>query len=62
MKKQDLIFGIHAVEALLKNSPERIIELWLLQGRDDDRLMQLGNSARAFGVNIQLTSRKALDE
>jgi 23S rRNA (guanosine2251-2'-O)-methyltransferase len=62
MKKQDIIFGIHAVEALLKNTPERIIDLWLMQGRDDERLMQLAKQARAFGTSIQSTSRKALDD
>lgn len=62
MKKQDIIFGIHAVEALLKHSPERIIELWLLQGRDDDRLTELANQAKAFGTTIQVASRKVLDD
>ncbi|MGL4614048.1 MAG: 23S rRNA (guanosine(2251)-2'-O)-methyltransferase RlmB, partial [Shewanella sp.] len=62
MKKQDIIFGIHAVEALLKHSPERIIELWVLQGRDDERLTALANQAKAFGTTVQLASRKALDD
>lgn len=62
MKKQDIIFGIHAVEALLAHSPERIIELWLLQGRDDDRLMPLINQAKSFGTTIQMASRKVLDD
>ncbi|BDA59271.1 23S rRNA (guanosine(2251)-2'-O)-methyltransferase RlmB [Shewanella xiamenensis] len=62
MKKQDIIFGIHAVEALLKHSPERIIELWLLQGREDERLIPLIRQAKAFGTSIQVTSRKVLDE
>ncbi|MEL4429881.1 23S rRNA (guanosine(2251)-2'-O)-methyltransferase RlmB [Shewanella mangrovisoli] len=62
MKKQDIIFGIHAVEALLKHSPERIIELWLLQGREDERLTPLIRQAKAFGTSIQVTSRKVLDD
>ncbi|MCE9687065.1 23S rRNA (guanosine(2251)-2'-O)-methyltransferase RlmB [Shewanella sp. AS16] len=62
MKKQDMIFGIHAFEALLSTSPERIIELWLLQGRDDERLQPLVARAEAFGVTVQLASRKVLDD
>jgi 23S rRNA (guanosine2251-2'-O)-methyltransferase len=62
MKKQDIIFGIHAVEALLKHSPERIIELWLMQGREDERLTPLIHQAKAFGTSIQVTSRKVLDD
>lgn len=62
MKKQDIIFGIHAIEALLKHSPERIIELWLLQGREDERLTLLIHQAKAFGVGVQVSSRKVLDD
>ncbi|ARD23863.1 MULTISPECIES: 23S rRNA (guanosine(2251)-2'-O)-methyltransferase RlmB [Shewanella] len=62
MKKQDIIFGIHAVEALLRNAPERIIELWALQGREDERVLPLINSATQFGVSVQRSSRKVLDD
>ena len=62
MKKQDIMFGIHAVEALLKNSPERVIELWLLQGRDDERLAPIVEAAQAAGLKSQRAARKVLDE
>ncbi|MCL1143783.1 23S rRNA (guanosine(2251)-2'-O)-methyltransferase RlmB [Shewanella gaetbuli] len=62
MKKQEIIFGIHAVEALLQNSPERVIELWLLQGRDDERLAPLVAAAQAVGIKSQRSARKVLDE
>ncbi|WP_025821568.1 23S rRNA (guanosine(2251)-2'-O)-methyltransferase RlmB [Shewanella marina] len=62
MKKNDIVFGIHAVEALLNNAPERILEMWLLQGRQDDRLMPIINAARDFGVSAQQASRKTLDD
>ncbi|GGI79417.1 23S rRNA (guanosine(2251)-2'-O)-methyltransferase RlmB [Shewanella gelidii] len=61
MKKQDIVFGIHAVEALLKNTPERIIEMWLLQGREDERLLPLIKTAKEFGVSVQTSARKVLD-
>ncbi|MDO6619355.1 MULTISPECIES: 23S rRNA (guanosine(2251)-2'-O)-methyltransferase RlmB [unclassified Shewanella] len=62
MKKQDIIFGIHAVEALLSNSPERVIEVWVLQGRDDERLLPLIKKATEFGVSVQSSGRKVLDD
>ena len=62
MKKQDIIFGIHAVQALLNSSPERVIELWVLQGRDDERLTPLINKASEFGLSVQKAARKVLDE
>ncbi|WOT04664.1 23S rRNA (guanosine(2251)-2'-O)-methyltransferase RlmB [Shewanella youngdeokensis] len=62
MKKQDMTFGLHAVEAVLKHSPERVIEMWVLQGRDDDRLTAIFEIAAQWGVSIQYASRKALDD
>ncbi|MCL1126229.1 23S rRNA (guanosine(2251)-2'-O)-methyltransferase RlmB [Shewanella surugensis] len=62
MKKQDITFGIHAVGAVLQHSPERMIEMWVLQGRDDQRLAPLLAMAAEYGVSVQYASRKALDE
>ncbi|WP_299790866.1 23S rRNA (guanosine(2251)-2'-O)-methyltransferase RlmB [uncultured Shewanella sp.] len=62
MKKQDITFGIHAVEAVLKHSPERVIELWILQGRDDQRLTPILEIAAQYGVSVQQASRKVLDD
>ncbi|MGL4473453.1 MAG: 23S rRNA (guanosine(2251)-2'-O)-methyltransferase RlmB, partial [Shewanella sp.] len=62
MKKQELVFGIHAVSAVLENSPERVLELYLLQGRVDDRVTPLIVKAQEYGVSLQQMSRKVLDE
>ncbi len=63
MAKQDeLVFGIHAVNELIKRSPERFIELFLLKGRDDERLMPIINLSRKYGIPAQLVNRKVLDD
>ncbi|ABV35364.1 RNA methyltransferase, TrmH family, group 3 [Shewanella sediminis HAW-EB3] len=62
MKKQDFTFGIHAVEAVLKHSPERVIEMWVQAGRDDQRLATLLQMAAEYGVSVQTSARKVLDE
>ncbi|BDM65819.1 23S rRNA (guanosine-2'-O-)-methyltransferase RlmB [Shewanella sp. NFH-SH190041] len=62
MKKQDMIFGIHAVESVLKNSPERVLELFLMQGRLDERVAPLIKLAAEYGISMPQTSRKVLDE
>ncbi|QBF82435.1 23S rRNA (guanosine(2251)-2'-O)-methyltransferase RlmB [Shewanella maritima] len=62
MKKQEMIFGIHAIKALLDNSPERVIEMWVLQGRDDERLLPVIKAAANMGVAVQRASRKVLDD
>lgn len=62
MKKQDITFGIHAVSSLLKNSPERILELFVMQGRQDERIMPLIHLVKENGISVQQTSRKVLDD
>lgn len=61
-KKDELVIGIHAVTALIKRAPERFIELWLLKGRDDERLMPIVNLARKYKMSVQMVNRKVLDD
>jgi 23S rRNA (guanosine2251-2'-O)-methyltransferase len=61
-KNEELIFGIHAVNALINRAPERFIEIFLLKGREDDRLMPIINLSRKYGIGAQLVSRKVLDD
>lgn len=63
MAKQDeIVLGIHAVSAMIKRTPERFIELWLLKGREDERLLPIINLARKYGIATQLVNRKVLDD
>ncbi len=61
-KNDELVFGIHAVNALIKRAPERFIELFLLKGRDDERLRPIINLARKYGISTQGVNRKVLDD
>ncbi|WP_372880688.1 23S rRNA (guanosine(2251)-2'-O)-methyltransferase RlmB [Psychromonas sp.] len=62
MSKSELIYGMHAVDALLERQPERVIEVYALKGRDDERLNDVLNKAREWGVSVQFMQRKALDD
>lgn len=61
-KNEELVFGIHAINALISSAPERFIEIWLLKGREDDRIMPIVNLARKYGISVQMVQRKFLDE
>ncbi|GAA6203999.1 MULTISPECIES: 23S rRNA (guanosine(2251)-2'-O)-methyltransferase RlmB [Thalassotalea] len=61
-KNDELVFGIHAVNELIKRSPERFIELFLLKGRDDERLMPIINLSRKYAIPAQMVNRKVLDD
>lgn len=58
----EIVYGIHALGAILTNEPERIIEVYALKGRQDDRVTPLINDAYSLGVSVQFMSRKALDD
>lgn len=62
MSKSELIYGMHAVDALLEKQPERVIEIYALKGRDDERLNSIIGKAREWGVSVQFMQRKALDD
>ena len=61
-KNEEIVFGIHAINALIKVAPERFIEIWLLKGREDDRIMPIINLARKYGISTQMAQRKVLDD
>ena len=57
----DWIFGIHAVQSILKTSPQRVKELRVVKSRQDARLQKLLNLADQHGVAIQWSSTQNLD-
>lgn len=59
---QQHIYGIHAVDSLLRQNPKSIQRLWLQQGRDDKRIGALLELAQNQGVPVVREPRKAMDE
>lgn len=59
--KTENVFGLHAVQALLTRAPQRVQEVWLLKGRDDQRLQQLLVQLQGSGVTIVRKTRQELD-
>lgn len=56
------IYGIHAVQSVLANAPERLIEVYVLKGREDKRLQPLLNELYNVGVSVQFLNRQTLDK
>ncbi|HTO56565.1 MAG TPA: 23S rRNA (guanosine(2251)-2'-O)-methyltransferase RlmB [Pseudomonadales bacterium] len=55
------VFGIHAVEALLRNDPARVLRLTVQSERSDARIDAIVALARAVQIPIETQSRKQLD-
>lgn len=57
----EIIYGIHAVKALLEREPQRFIEVFILKGREDKRLIPLIQDIEANGITVQVANRQLLD-
>jgi 23S rRNA (guanosine2251-2'-O)-methyltransferase len=55
-------YGIHAVDVILRRSPERIISLSIQSDRNDKRIQGLVSLAQNQGVAIERVAKANLDE
>nr|WP_277611062.1 23S rRNA (guanosine(2251)-2'-O)-methyltransferase RlmB [Microbulbifer celer] len=57
-----MVYGLHAVQALLKSSPQQVQELLLLRGRKDQKLQKIVRQAEQNEIVIRYVDRRTLDE
>ena len=57
----ELIYGKHAVSALLDRDPAGIRELWLQDGRDDALAARARRLAERHGISLRTVPRSTLD-
>lgn len=62
MSQLEKIYGVHAVEALLRHHPKRVKQLWLAEGRHDPRVQALIQLAQEARVTVGQRDRRELDE
>lgn len=62
MSQWERVYGVHAVEALLRHHPKRVKQLWLAEGRQDPRVQALVQLAGAARVPVGQRERRELDE
>ena len=58
--KRHLVYGLHAVGAVIERAPERLLELWMAEPRQDARARSLRERARAAGLRVQTVPGEAL--
>jgi 23S rRNA (guanosine2251-2'-O)-methyltransferase len=52
MSNSQLIYGLHAVQSVLKRHPDRVLELRLAERRDDPRMRAIEALAREHGTKV----------
>ncbi len=60
MREKEMIYGVHAVTALLE-SGGKVHALWMLDSRHDDRHTRVAELAQKAGVRVQRVPRAELD-
>ena len=61
MSQLEKIYGIHAVEALLRHHPKRVKQVWLAEGRSDPRVQTLIALADESQVPVGNAERREMD-
>jgi 23S rRNA (guanosine2251-2'-O)-methyltransferase len=62
MSNRELIYGLHAVQSLLKRHPDRVLELRLAERRDDPRTRAIETLAREHGTKLLRVDAQALQK
>jgi len=62
MPDSELIFGLHAVQAFLKSTPQRARALFLMRGRADQRVQKVVQLAKKLEIPTVMKTRGELDE
>ncbi len=60
--RRNFVYGLHAVGAMLDRAPERLLELWIAQPRDDARTRELRERAQKAGVAVQSVGGETLSK
>jgi 23S rRNA (guanosine2251-2'-O)-methyltransferase len=58
--KRNFVYGLHAIDAVIDKAPERLLELWMAEPRDDARARDLRERARAAGIRVQTVGVESL--
>jgi 23S rRNA (guanosine2251-2'-O)-methyltransferase len=61
MSDLEKIYGVHAVEALLRHHPKRVKQVWLAEGRSDPRVQVLLGLAAENRVSVGQCERREMD-
>ena len=61
-RTNELVFGIHAVESVLNSRPQDVLQVFVQQGRNDNRIKQVVSLAKKQGVSLQAITNERFKE
>ncbi len=54
--RSELIYGLHAVESALRNNSESVLQVWVQQGRKDQRARAITDLVKKSGLSLEVIS------
>jgi 23S rRNA (guanosine2251-2'-O)-methyltransferase len=61
-KDDDIIYGLHAVQAALEHNPDTVDSVWIDDQRSDKRLQAIKTAAKSARLRAQITPKAKLDK
>ena len=61
-QKTEIIFGLHAVDSMLRSHPEQVLQLWVQAGRTDKRMQAILGIVAKQGITVETVSRDFLQK
>jgi len=62
MSGTEWVFGIHAINALLKHRPEVVVQIYLQSGRLDERISAITDRANSLGIPVEVLDKNEIDK
>lgn len=62
MKKEELVYGIHAVSMLLRTRPKEVIQVWIQQSRKDKKMNEIKALSESSRVKCEMISSEQLQK
>jgi 23S rRNA (guanosine2251-2'-O)-methyltransferase len=60
--KLEAVYGLHAVTTLLQRSPDQVVELWVMKGRQDQRMQRVLELAAEQGLDIREADKGLMNQ
>jgi len=54
--RSEFIYGIHAVESAIRNNSESVLQVWVQQGRKDQRVRLITDLVKTSGLSLEVIS------
>jgi len=62
MAELQTVFGIHAVESLIRNGLHRVTNAWIDDKRSDKKIVEIKTALQQVGISIEFNDKKTLDK